>query len=292
MPTPDAHTAGEVLEVDASPVIQAVYSDIRSSLRAPIVNLVFRVLAGYPDFLQLAWRQLRANVQIIYFERRADAIRARAVEGMAEFGIQDFGPESAETREILRVFHYVNPKLLMVVAVLRAATGGQYPRLESLPEEEKRQILCGIPPEASGISIGDPATAPPHLKDPFDDTISALGISAVNSDYRFLAADPGYLQTARNALKPLIERSEYWDLQRDLRLLAEEAILNLPFRVETNPHVMRLCGMSENEVDEVRDILEQYYRLLPGLIANISFLNAGAFGKEAAIQSPFPVTVL
>jgi hypothetical protein len=128
----NAHPATEVLEDNATPEVKRVYDDIKTALRVPLVDLVFRDLARYPDFLTVAWRQLHPNVQSIYFERQADRVRARAVDAVATWSSAPAAPDD-ELRATLEVFHYVNPKLLIAVAALRAAVGGKYPKLVELP---------------------------------------------------------------------------------------------------------------------------------------------------------------
>lgn len=277
----------EVAEEDAPAPIKAIYDDVRATLRVPMVNLIFRVLAGQPDYLHLAWRQLKPNAATVFFEESADVIRARAVDGVAGLATPP-GAEPAAVANALRIFHYVNPKLLLAVAALRAATSGQYPQLEELPAGAKRQIAPGVPEGASAPATVDPSSASPAVAALFDDITSTLGLPVVNSDYRALAAWPSYLESAWTALKPLTQRAEYLALNRDLRAMADEAVMVFPFRIETNPHTLRHCGLSERDIDTVRFTLDQFYRLLPGLIVNVSFFAAGAFDRDAARTSPFP----
>jgi hypothetical protein len=283
----DAHSAAEVLEADASPAVKRVYEDIRAALRVPLVNLVFRDLARYPDFLELAWRQLHPNMQTVYAERQADGIRARAVDGVAALGAAP-SLDNAQARATLSVFHYVNPKLLIAVAALRAAVGGQYPKLEELPAGAKRQIPAGLPEGAPEIRMVDPAAEGP-AREVLAEIREATGVQIVNSDYRALAQWPEYLTEAWGALRSLMATDGYRSITRELRLMAERSILGLPFRIEVNPHVMRLCGLDESEIDDIRATLDRYHRALPGLIANVSYLSAGAVGPERARQSPFPI---
>lgn len=290
MVSTDAHPAAAVLEDNETPVIKRVYGDITSALRVPIVDLVFRVLATYPDYLQLAWRQIQPNVQTVYFERRADTIRAAAVEGVTAIaGSAPPALPDPAIADVLRVFHYVNPKLLIALTAIRAGTNGQYPKLEELPRDDKRQIPTGMPEGMPAITLVDPAIAPDEVRAVFDDIRATLGTDVLNSEYRALAQWPGYLVDSWQALKPVIATPEYRGLVRGLRLMAEESILVLPFRVELTPHTLRLCGLSETDIDAVRATVDRFYRLLPGLIANIAFLSAGALGKEEALRSPYPV---
>src|SRR5205085_1790875 len=105
----------EVLEEHAEGNVKGIYEEIKKTFRVPLVNLVFRVLAGYPDYLQVAWRQLQPNVQTVFFERRADEVRRYAVEAMSSLGTAPQPVEREQIAPVLHVFHYVNPKLLLAV---------------------------------------------------------------------------------------------------------------------------------------------------------------------------------
>src|SRR5947209_13916302 len=184
----------ELPEDEAEGVTKSIYEDIKSTLRVPMVNLVFRTLAAqHPDYLQVAWRALKPNAQTVLFESRADEVRRRAVEGVRALNIAapTAPPEAAS---VLNVFHYVNPKLFLAVEALRAATNGQEPRLQEVSREDKRQIRPGVPANVATIDMvpvdgGDPAVAAI-----FDDIKATLGLSVVNSDYRALARWPEYLE--------------------------------------------------------------------------------------------------
>jgi len=282
----------EVSEASAEGTIKTIYGDIKDTFRVPIVNLVFRVLATHPDYLQVAWRNLKPNAQTVFFERCADALRAAAVEGVSGLGQPPRPPDSGEAASVLRVFHYVNPKLLLAVGALRSATYGLQPMLAELPRDAKRQIARGVPEGMPPIEMIEPDEAEERVRSVFDDIKATLGLSVVNSDYRALARWPDYLVSAWGALKPVATGAEYRRIQRDLRRRTEEAITTLPFRMDLYPHALRHCGLSERDIESVQATLDSFYSLLPGLIANTAFLSVGSEGKEGAVRSPFPGEVL
>ena len=45
-----------IMPDQASEQIRPIYEDIQRSLRVPIVNLIFRTLANYPDYLEHMWK--------------------------------------------------------------------------------------------------------------------------------------------------------------------------------------------------------------------------------------------
>lgn len=281
----------EIPESDAPPPIKAIYDDIKATLRVPLVNLVFRVLAANPDFLEIAWQQLRPNARTVFFERRADDIRLAAVTGMLAMG-RPPACEDPEIRDVLKVFHYVNPKLLLAVAALRSATVGQLPRLEQLSRDEKRQIVPGIPSGVPEIDLSPGQSEPEAVETIFSEIKSTYRIPVVNSDYRALARWPEYFGEGWSALRAAAQDGAYRRLERSLRGMAAEAVLVMPFRVEINPHVMRLVGLTEGDIDRTQSTLELFYRLLAPLVMNIAYLAAGALGAEEAARSPYPPDIL
>ncbi len=286
-----AELTSEVPESEASGPVKRTYDEIKQTLRTPVVSPVFRVLATNSDFLQLAWRQLHPNMQTTYIEMRADGIRRTAAETVSALG-QAPTSGNDEVTAALKTLHYVIPKVFLAVSALRSAVNGQYPKLSEIPAAEKRQIASGIPEGAPSIQAVNRELLSDPVRSRLDDIQTTLGLEPASDEFRILAAWPDYLETAWNALGPVMAAPGYVALTRELRRQAEEAILTLPFRVEINPHIMRLCGLDEREIDQIRATLNAYARSLPGLIGSMAFLAAGALGKEAAMQSPYPVKVL
>lgn len=276
----------EVSDEDASPKVKAIYDDIKSTLRVPVVDVVFRLLASYPYFLEVAWRGLKPNMQIMYTERCTDELRALAVDRAAALGRPPVAPDAATSA--LHVFNYANPKVLIAVQALRAAATGQAPKLEELTRDEKRQIVSGVP---QGASIGSPLRpddAPAVVGTLFSEIQTTLGTRHVSSEYLALAQWPDYLQSAWAALKPIVTIPEYRRIALQLRRRADEFVLTLPYRIEATPHVMRHAGLSESDIDGVRLILDSASAVLPGSVLTTAFLAAGAGGAEGAKRNPFP----
>jgi hypothetical protein len=279
----------EVLEDDADPRVKKIYDEIKATLRFPLVNVFFRTLAAQPDYLELAWRQLQPSLLTVFFEEQANTIRARAVHLTASMGAPPKPP--SEAAEVLRAFHYLNPKLLLVATILRGATGGQRPVMRILPAGERRPIAQGVPQAMPQVDLIDPDNAGELAGRVFADIARTLNTNRFPMEYRALARWPEYFGWAWQTLKPNMGHPEYKIVQRELRLMAEEAVLSLPFRVDLGPHTLRLCGLSESDIDWVRATLEEFYAGLPGLVANIAFLAIGADGEIGAAKSPFPVSL-
>jgi hypothetical protein len=278
--------AREVPEQEATGKIKSIYDDLKSSMRVPIVDSSFRLLAGYPYFFETAWQQLKPNVLTVYFEERADDLRSRAVEGTARLGAPP--RPGADASDVLKVFHYLDSKLLLAMLSMRGAVGGQYPLLQTLSSAQKRQIPPGIPANAPEIQEVDSDGADDHIRAIFDD-VRRVDLGLVKSDYRALAKWPDYLGWAWQSLKPVMGSGEYASLRRALRRTAEAALVALPFRLELSPHTLRSCGLAEADIDAVRSTLDRLCAVLSGTVANVAYLSIGADGDYGASRSPFPL---
>jgi hypothetical protein len=281
-----AHAVPEVSEDDAAGNVKGIYDEIKSVLRVPFVPTLFRSLAVTPDCLQLAWRQLQTNAQTVYFERSADALRLVAVNFVGESGNAPSLPE--DVANVVRVMHYIDPKLLIAVTVLRAATTGQRPRMEQLPDADKRRVVPGAPQTMVTPRFTPLPATDPVVQSVIADAQATLGLPQIVGGLRLLASWPELLESCWGGFKPFVESDAYRRAGRDLRLAAEEVVLDLPFRMDLSPHTLRHAGLTEADLDRVRLTLNRFHASLVVSVLFSAFLASGAFGAADAAQSPFP----
>ncbi len=135
-------------EVDENAVegkVKAVFDDIKTTLAIPTVGQVFRRLAVYPWFLQLAWRNLKPNCQIAYFQRTVDELLQSAVDALQvqQQPLSDVAPgteDSAGFGKAVSTLLTVEVRLLLATAALRAGTNGQLPKMNLLSGDEKKPV--------------------------------------------------------------------------------------------------------------------------------------------------------
>jgi halocarboxylic acid dehydrogenase DehI len=287
-----AHSASEVLEEYAEGDIKGIFDDIKKTLRVPVVNAVFGALATEPDYLRVAWRQLHTNAQTVYFESRADDLRRFAVISMSEIGELRTPASDDSIEGVLDVFHYVGAKLLLAIAALRSSMLGQLPRAVMLPGAEKRQVVPGVAPGMPTIEMVHTDTRDERLQRIFGDITSASPAGVLGSEYRALAKWPDYLDGAWSAVKPRMFTPAYRRATRQLRWMADEAVLGLPFRVEATPHTLRHAGLSERQIDHVRTMLDQFYRDISHSVANVAVFATGIEGRSGALENRYPVELV
>lgn len=71
----DGYGIPEIYEDEANYRLRFIYEDIKFVLKVPIVNFIFRTLAHYEEFLELAWYQIRPNMLTIKVANFANELR-------------------------------------------------------------------------------------------------------------------------------------------------------------------------------------------------------------------------
>ncbi|HLJ69585.1 MAG TPA: halocarboxylic acid dehydrogenase DehI family protein [Chloroflexota bacterium] len=271
MPGPVAPVVRELADAEATGPIATAYADLKAGLRLPYVGQVFRVLAIYPDFLQLAWRQLAPNVATTYFETASGRILERVRAGTSRLSQAPDVPAAAAP--VLRACEYADAKLLLAVAIMRSATRGELPRLQTLPPEMRAPAPAALPGDRLE-TIEFPEDSDPGAQAVLDQIASATGWPPSDT-FRAIARWPDYLGVAWPELESLTADASFRRLQTELRRLAEECILALPYRTNLSPHVLRQSGLSEEEIDNVHDLLDRAYAAIAGAAAATSWLSTG-----------------
>jgi hypothetical protein len=281
----------QVKEYEAAGEIERIYHEIQETLRVTGVNLNFRIWARYEKFFPVMWEAVCPNVETRFFENAADQLRAEAVyiaERWARPDITSRMPLGESQRyhiqAALMLYHYINPKLLLIRSSIKLALDG----------ESIRQVSAGSPLEL--IARGAPAKMYPmemvaekppdkRLRNLFDDIKQTLSLSSINSDYRTLALWPDYLAAAWAWLKLFIESEEYRLASNSLREMARALARSLPHAVPLSYE--RVQDLGEN-ISEVVKTTEQFEALLPSLIINITLLGLDWYTPEEYARSPFP----
>ena len=76
MTNPSADPVPAITEAEATGNIAAIYTDIRATLGVPVVNLIWRHLAVFPDGLPWAWESLKPLYASGAIAGQAAALRA------------------------------------------------------------------------------------------------------------------------------------------------------------------------------------------------------------------------
>lgn len=286
--------AKPVAEHEAEGEVERVYHEIRQVLRVTGVNLNFRTWAGYDKFLPAMWDAIRPNAETCAFEEAADRIRSEAARAAVALGRLEaasaarLGESQAyQIRAVLDLYHYINPKLLLLTAAVRLAFAGE-------PVGQEAGIASGI----ELLERGSPARMYPmemeseepddqRLQDLFKDIKQTLSLPSINSDYRSLALWPDYLAAAWARLKPITQRSEYAEAADRLREMSRSLARALPYAVPLTREKVEELGA---DAAAVAKTTERFEALLPGLILNIALFEHDWHAGESLARSPFPAS--
>lgn len=281
-----------VAEHEAEGDIERVYHEIKQTLRVTGVNLNFRTWAGYGEFLPAMWDATRPNAETRAFEEGADRIREQAARAAASLGRLDAasGLSLGESQAYhigaaLDLYHYINPKLLLLTSAVRLALRG-----ETLGESEGPAALVertepGPPAAMHAMEMESDPPQDKRLKALFRDIRRTLSLPSVNSDYRTLALWPDYLAEAWERLKPLTRGGEYARACDALREAARSHARSLPHPLPLDAKRVEELGEDPGRILET---CEQFERILPSLILNVALFSLDWRTSEELVRSPFP----
>lgn len=280
-----------VKETEAEGEIERVYHEIKQSIRASGINLNFRTWAGFEKFFPVMWGEMRSLVETRAFEDAADQIRAISA-GLAEnLGALDAESEvdlgesqKYQIKAALRLYHYVNPKLLVFTSKVRQALAGENAAENRAKNEEPELIERGIPTKMYSMEMVAEEPEDERLAAVFEDIKETLSLSSINSDYRTLALWADYLEAVWNRLKPITQTDYYRQAADDLRELSRQLAGSLP-AVSLSKQKIEDLG---EDYDEILKTTEKFEQLLPSLILNISLVSLDWHLAEELTKSPFP----
>lgn len=279
-----------VPEYEAEGEIERVYHEVRQSLRVSGVNLIFRTWAGYEKFLPAAWDALRPNVETTAFDQAGDAVRAEAVhqaESLTSPGspaAEGWGESRAhQIRAALALYHYINPKLLVLVCAVRQALQGE-------PLAGAGGVLAepaprGEPAQLYPMEMEEQKPEDKAVRRLYKDIQKTLSLPAINSDYRTLALWPDYLSAAWQRLKPVCQSPAYTQASTQLREQAQALARQLPHPIALS--LGRVKDLGE-DADRVLETTRTFEHLLPGLILNIAILQRDWAPGAGAPPQPAP----
>jgi hypothetical protein len=270
-----------------------IYELITRKMRVGRVPLLFKALAA-EKALGPCWNALRPAVRVRAFEEAADDLRARAARAAVDLGcplietqLEWAGYDVDEIDQIrgqVDIFHYVDAKLLMTVAVLAEALSGGAGGVPRGPRGEQR-VPRGVPHEMDPIELV-PEDADGALSKSFRSIRTHLGLGIVPDDFRALGRWPKYLELAWADARKRDEEAAARTAVKELGTMADEAARQLPVRVEVPAEALQAAGADPSRV---RALVQRFGKALPGLVLDLALFKVQLDGAESARESPFPI---
>ncbi len=279
-------------ERSATGEIERVYHEIKQTLRVSGVPLNFRTLAGYDNILPLFWDELHPNLETLEFEASSDRIRARGAQSAALLTPVRTHPhvmlgesQRFQIQRALKLYHYVNPKLLLLTSALRISLHGETIGRSDANTSNTPLIARGVPAAMYPMEYAADPPDDERLGVVFEDIKRTLSLPALHSEYRTLALWPEYLLSAWQRVKPLIRLAAYREESERLRQLSVHLARELPFPVKLSLRSIQEAG---EDPEQILRTVERFESLLPSLILNNCFLQLDWLDEKQLQESPYP----
>ena len=284
----------QLYESEATGWRRGLYEDIRATLRAPVVNSVWRIQMHHaPEFLRYAWGQLKPAFETREFAAFTVAYRDTLVSAvetdLPRYTAADVDVSPAaftELRGQVATFDVVAPRLLVLFKLMHRRLEGRPTGTElgdapaaTAPFPEWLDADRGRPPTM--LSQDDAREAIPER---LGESVGEM----VPSIYRLLAQWPGYLDRAYEDLEPLFGGDDYAEARAEVLALADAYLDRLPYSPQVDPESLSRVGFDDETVTEVRDLYATFAdggtEIVPRL--PIYAATVGAAGERDALVFP------
>jgi hypothetical protein len=272
----------DIMPEQADERIKPIYEEIQQTLRVPIVNLIFRTLANYPDYLEPAWREIRPLACSRVFEQSANELRAQALlpSSPEPTDLASMPGDIDRLRAFNDTIHYVLPKLLLIVTALAKT------HMEHEVEQPATSLTLDLSTIPSGVAEGaekvamvDPGKVDQRVQAIFDSIKERHSHPLVSSYYRGLANWPDFLETAWNIVAPRIGSEEYEARKHALLDSARSHVRAWPaISPQLEPKVLT----------QINDILAAFrVNFIPAMLLDVALVKSLLDGSGAARASRF-----
>jgi|APHM01.1.fsa_nt_gi Halocarboxylic acid dehydrogenase DehI. len=282
----------QVYESDTQGWQRALYQDIKTTLRAPLVNSIWRTqLYHAPEFLRYAWGQLKpvfetrqfAAYSVAYrdtlcapFDDRLDVYDPATVE---------LSPRAfTELRGQLAAFDVVGPRLMLLFTLVDRQLRDE-PVGEAFDPDSPRATAPF--PEWLDTDRGHPPTMLPQstARDRLPEALTGEFGAMVPSIYRCLAQWPSYLDRAWADVKPVMTGDAYERAHESALALTETCVDRLAYTPRLRPDDLTNAGFATETVEELREL---YAAFLSGAETVVPLLTVyaatvGATGERDAL---------
>ena len=250
---------------EVSPEIRRIYDEVRAAFDLPYVPSIFKLLAGRPEYLRIAWRDLGPVASSREFLSAATAmeefIRSEAVAGAWRLGDQErlLANQKISTADmpvlagVVGVFARALPRMLLFARLLqRGYSGGQRGRVSGGKESPalSRLVTLHIPSEReAGLRTWMI----------YNDMRRTTGAVLVMDMFRVLTPFPGYLAAVWQDSKKVISDPTYLRARDEIARRSIGLTSGLPVR----DHRELSKAISTETWCDIEAAVDGYARQLP-----------------------------
>ncbi|GAA0218167.1 halocarboxylic acid dehydrogenase DehI family protein [Halobaculum roseum] len=261
-------TSLELHAADATGWRAGMYDDIRATVRAPVVNWIWRTAtANHPEFTRYLWGQVKPAFETRAFAAASVAYRdavLSAVDGPRyRPGDLDLAPaEARELRGQIATFDAVAPRLAVLFELVdRAMNGGDVGT--AVPDDP---AATGPYPAGLDADRGlDPSmVAVDAVPDAAADAVDAIRAfhgfddDSLPSIYRCLAQWPGFLDRLWGDLEPELRSDDFDAAVADASAVVDDYVEGLAYRPALSRESAVAAGFDAEAVDDVAGLFARF----------------------------------
>lgn len=282
-----------VREQDAQGRVREIFDEIKQKLGLPLVPLLYKAYAAYPDFLELHWRVFKSFVERQEFFDLAERLRADAYTRMHNyFRVPDLCERVSEAHfsegakheltALVELLQGADPPVLLLAAAQLEAfdrrIGSERPGREaSARPEHARPVLV------------EEQLARDTTKKIYEDMKRTLEVPALSLDYRALGRWPDFIAAYWNALRPLAISPMYRESRERVADFAIQLGKDPPVQIELTVEQLQDAGIKDEDVAAVVRVTQTLLTVFSGLVLNVAVAKIGLEGGNlAAAQEPHP----
>ena len=262
-------TSRQLYELEATGWQRGLYDDIQRTLRAPIVNWIFRTAtANLPEFTRYAWGQVKPLFDTRAFAECSVAYRDAVLSALEEEGslptlrkpATGLPPaECAQLRGQVATFDVVAPRLAVLFEVMDRAlheeplgTDVADERTTTAPFPEHLDRDRGLPPTMTD-------DVPEGVAETVEEIRAFHGFEGgdLPSIYRCLSQWPGYLDPAWEALEPRFEGPGFEAACERSAEVVESFVDGAPYRPALGPDALAAAGV-DDAGEEARELFRSF----------------------------------
>lgn len=255
----------QLYEAQAHGWQRGLYEDIKRTLRAPIVNSIWRIQMFHtPQLLRYAWGQLKPIFETREFAAFTVAYRDTLLTSV-EKDLPGYDPATVdlapsaftELQGQLATFDIVSPRLIVLFKIMDR-------RLNDRPvgtnAEDSGEAVTAPYPEWLDHDRGRSPSmlSQDETRAAMPDTLAGNFGEMVPSIYRCLAQWPSYLNRAWDDLAPLLQSDTFEMAREDALELADIYLDRLAYTPRVDPTSLTEMGFEKSTVDELQNLFANF----------------------------------